>query len=302
MVKKKYFPNQPITKELLEYLYIIKNMMRKEIAEFLDIPDHVVKQYLKTLHIKKDISLRVKNNEKTCLERYGTTNAGGIPKTLEKIKNTNKQRYGNEVYFHTNDYKEKQKIFLKNNNVTNVFQLETTKEKIQITNLKRYGVKHNMQCIEVRQKVNQTKHRNHTFNSSAPESFILYLLKIKYATIKYQYTSCLYPFNCDFYIPELDLYIEYQGFWTHGNYHNTVLGPYDSKNETHVNILNIWKAKNTKIYDGAIETWTMRDPLKRETAKKNNLNWLEFFTIEEFLNWYKTQNGTPLLEYKSSKK
>ena len=40
-------------------------------------------------------------------------------------------------------------------------------------------------------------------------------------------------------------------------------------------------------YLAAINVWTARDPLKRKTARKNNLNWIEFFTIKEFENWFK---------------
>ena len=32
---------------------------------------------------------------------------------------------------------------------------------------------------------------------------------------------------------------------------------------------------------GAIETWTIKDVEKRNTAKKNNLNYVEFFTLKE---------------------
>ena len=81
------------------------------------------------------------------------------------------------------------------------------------------------------------------------------------------------------------MYIEYQGYWTHGE----GLGPYDLNNEKHQKRLNLWNQKlneGHKQYKSAINTWTIRDPLKRETAKKNNLNWLEFFTIEEFMKWY----------------
>lgn len=47
-----------------------------------------------------------------------------------------------------------------------------------------------------------------------------------------------------------------------------------------------YKNKRKNMYKIAIEVWTIRDPLKRETARKNNLNWIEFFTLDEFMNWY----------------
>ena len=39
---------------------------------------------------------------------------------------------------------------------------------------------------------------------------------------------------------------------------------------------------------GAIETWTIKDVEKRNTAKKNNLNYVEFFTLKEAI--YKINN------------
>ena len=40
--------------------------------------------------------------------------------------------------------------------------------------------------------------------------------------------------------------------------------------------------------------------VSKKIAKENNLNYLEFFNMDQFLKWYKTQSGTLLLEYKSS--
>lgn len=86
---------------------------------------------------------------------------------------------------------------------------------------------------------------------------------------------------CDFYIPEKDLFIEYQGHWTHGKH------PFDKDCLEDKLIIESWKSKNTKYYNLAINTWTIRDFLKRKTAKENNLNWVEFFTFAEFIEWYK---------------
>lgn len=43
--------------------------------------------------------------------------------------------------------------------------------------------------------------------------------------------------------------------------------------------------KTKTRYDALIETWTIRDVKKREIAKQNNLNYLEFFTILELETW-----------------
>ena len=38
--------------------------------------------------------------------------------------------------------------------------------------------------------------------------------------------------------------------------------------------------KNNVQYEKAINIWTVKDVLKRETAKQNNLNYLEIFSID----------------------
>ena len=97
------------------------------------------------------------------------------------------------------------------------------------------------------------------------------------------YKTDLYPFACDVYIPSLDLYIEYQGWQGHGTH------PYDKNSSEDNEILEKWKineeivlSKNkTSQYSGMIYTWTVSDPLKRETAKKNKLKYLEIFSFKD---------------------
>lgn len=68
--------------------------------------------------------------------------------------------------------------------------------------------------------------------------------------------------------------------------------PYDENNKMDIDILNHWKEKSilNPQYETAINVWTVSDPLKRETVKKNNLNWIEIFSnnaddvIKEFIN------------------
>jgi hypothetical protein len=72
------------------------------------------------------------------------------------------------------------------------------------------------------------------------------------------------------------LYIEIQGTWTHG-FH-----PFDENNKSDIDKLKLWKEKaiTSNFYKGAIDVWTIRDVIKRETAKKNNLNYLEIFSMD----------------------
>lgn len=115
-----------------------------------------------------------------------------------------------------------------------------------------------------------TKKQNGTFNTSTAEDELAEYIVLLFPDMIRQYKSLKYPYCCDYYIPCIDTYIEFQGSWTHGKH---PFGTEDGDEET----LNKWKEKNTKYYDNAIQTWTVRDVNKRNTAKKNKLNYIELF-------------------------
>ena len=41
------------------------------------------------------------------------------------------------------------------------------------------------------------------------------------------------------------------------------------------------------MYINAIEVFTKLDVKKRNWAKENNLNWIEFFNLNQFIEWIK---------------
>ena len=86
-----------------------------------------------------------------------------------------------------------------------------------------------------------------------------------------------YPFNCDCYIKDLDLFIEFQGSYFH--HYSAFLGLPEQLRE-----YEELKAKGGQKAAIA-EVWRYKDPKKRETAKKNNLNYLEY--------WEKTNKEEP---------
>ena len=88
------------------------------------------------------------------------------------------------------------------------------------------------------------------------------------------------------------MFIEYQGSMFHNK--RPYLGTEEDLKE--VEDIKQKSEKRKKItgkqktrYDSLIETWTVRDPLKRETVKKNELNYLEFFTFDEVIDWLNEQ-------------
>lgn len=178
--------------------------------------------------------------------RYGG-NPMKDPVVVAKVSKTVKDRYG----------------------VDNYFKLEQFKQKMAEDR------------SNINAKVLDTKRKNGTFNTSQPEESIYKLLCKSFGkrNVLRQYSSDLYPFNCDFYLPKFDLYIEYNGSWTHGE------EPYNSHKKYHKQMLSIWKNKNNSYYDLAIKTWTIRDPKKRKTAKQNGLRYIEFWNLDQVQHW-----------------
>ena len=105
--------------------------------------------------------------------------------------------------------------------------------------------------------------------------------------VEYEHVDDRYPYLCDFYLPTYDIFIEYQGFMSHGKSGDIILGPYNEKREDHRQLLEEWKShEDDPFFKSCIEVWTITDPEKRICAEKNNLNWYEFWTLEEFYIWF----------------
>ena len=215
--------------------------------------------------------LTKKYNE-TMLLKYGHTNPSQVKRIQEKTKQTNIEKYGTE----------------------NVYASEYGKQKIKETNLERYNetswtkskegrefLKNLTNSDEFKNKQYETKKINGTFNTSKIENKLELLLREMFPDLETQYKSKVYPFNCDFYIPSLDLYIEYNGTWTHGGCF------YDENNEDNRNTLETWKqlSEHSRFYQSAVETWTQRDLNKLNIVLKNNLNYIAWFNQEQALDW-----------------
>ena len=247
----------------------------KDKVQKTNLNKYGTKWVLQNKHIQEKI-------KQTNLKKYNTENVFSSVQIQEKIKDTNLKRYGAKNPQQVSSIKEKTKqTLLKRYNSETTFTSQKIKEKTKQTLLQKYNVDNVSKNKEIINKIYTTRKENHTLNTSKYEEKIKNILFTRFPHIKYQYKSEKYPFNCDFYIPELDLYIEYQGHWSHGKH------PFNSSKEDLL-LLSIWESKNTKYYQNAIKTWTIRDPLKRKIANKNKLNWLEFFNFDEFITWFKT--------------
>ena len=251
----------------------------------------------------------------TCLQKYGVEYTGQIPEKIEKTHKACLEKYGVDSVFKVQKFRNQSldtciKKYASDeddiNSIVNIGQLKYVKDKIKNTCLEKYGVENPMQTQyyknlissilssnEIQEKIYNTKLLNNSFNISYQEDVCFDLLKEKYSDCIRQYKSELYPFNCDFYIPSLDLYIEYNGSHYH-HYH-----PFDINDDNDIDELNRLKekAENSNAhkngkksqYDNIIYTWTILDLKKRNIAQQNNLNYIEFWNINEVKEWINKQ-------------
>lgn len=257
--------------------FIQSQVYKNKIQEKFDA-DHISRsQYI----IEKQPEMIEKRRE-TTFKRYGAYNAMNVPELREKHQKTCVRKYGSEQVL--SDPVVREKIMKTNETKYGVKWAIASKyiqEIVRKNNIKRYGVPNTMQLPNVTKKGYETRRKNRTFNTSQGEKEIYRLLLKKFEDVKCQYISEEYPFHCDFYIPKLNVYIEYQGTWTHG------FKPFEGTEEDLVN-LDKWKQKalSSKFYRNAIDVWTKSDVEKRRLARENKLNWIEFFNMNQFEEWY----------------
>lgn len=226
----------------------------------------------------KEIKEKIK---KTHLERLNVDNPAKSKTIKTKIKENNLKKYGEKNVMQVKSVKEKViTTNLDKYKVKNVFQDEKVKEKIKRTNQKHWGVDNPSQNEQIKLKKIATHHKNKSFNTSSFEKEVYERLKNKYKEVYSQYITTRYPFRCDFYIKDIDCFIEIQGLWTHGG------KPFEG---TLIDLMKLdqWKQKSmtSKFYADAIKTWTERDVIKRQFAIQNKLNFFEFFTKKDFYFW-----------------
>jgi len=225
----------------------------------------------------------------TCLEKYGETSYNKTNEGKEKIKKSMKEKYGVDyaAYLDTN-------IFKTNNPQKN----EEIKERTRQTNIKKYGGPSPTSSKEVYLKQRKSfKEKNKNFKSSKFEEYVYVKLQSKFNNIIRNYNTLLeeqsnrYPYNCDFYIKDFDLFIEIQGSQFH-HFH-----PFNSNNPNDINELKKLKrlSKHHEQYNAMITVWTLKDVEKRNVAEKNNLNFKEFYTQEEFDNWFNKIGDDPII-------
>ena len=248
--------------------YGVERFTNREKAQETFLKKYNVKWAIQSEQVKQKIN-------DTCIEKYGVEFPLMSDDIRKKSEKTNLEKYGKTTYFGSDDWKEKTlKTCLSRYGKTTYFGSDDCIQKSKQTCLDKYGFKYPSQIDGVKKKIKETKDKNHTHNSSSiEEQFNAWLIENK-INFKRQYSSDKYPFCCDFYFPDKDLYFEINGHWTHGGH------PFDYNSKDDLDIVNKWEKLGTEFYNNAIKTWTIRDVEKVKTAIKNKLNYKVIYSCK----------------------
>lgn len=151
-------------------------------------------------------NLFISRQKETSLERYGTENYSQTEESKERFRQICLEKYGVDNPAKVPEIIEKA---ARNANLSKIRNHTTSAELMQNEEFKRNYV----------QKCNETKRKNGTFNTSVSleDKFISYLRETypQYTILTQYHDDPRYPFNCDCYVKELDLFIEFQGSYFH---------------------------------------------------------------------------------------
>lgn len=239
----------------------------------------------------------IKNKQKqTLIERYGVESIMQCEEFKDKLFRTIKERYGGIGLSSPDIRKKQEQSMIDRYGVRHNWQSKDELLNGQKTREELYGNK-NYVCTDMFlqymkdnvderiEKINNTKKKKGSFNTSGVEEKLNeYLLSINISFYR-QYKDERYPYSCDFYFPDMDLFLELNALWTHGG------KPFEGS-ENDMKLVEYWESKGTQYYLNAIENWTVRDVEKRETAKRNKLNYIEIFSndIDDIINELKKYN------------
>lgn len=198
------------------------------------------------------------------LDKYGVDNPFKLDEFQVVAAETRKEKYGAEYTLASGSVlSDAARATFAEHMQDDAFRKELNEKKCA-TNTALYGVPYVVQSPVFQAKMNATKHKNGTFNSSNIEECIKAL-----DIFKSQYKKDVrYPYLCDFYDKDKDLFIEVNASWTH-NFHW-----YDVDSDAVM--VNAWKKKSddSQYYASALKIFTKSDVEKRECARKNNLNYV----------------------------
>jgi len=222
------YVNIEVTKENLRYMR--RNYKKCNIGDILKIHYKDLGKYSKKqIELKCDYCERIFNREIQVYNRKFDGTIEGQKDAcdeckLEKMKETNLNKYGYEWYTQTeigrNNLSENKSMYAKENvnkakitlnekfGVDNVFQLQEVKNKSKETIKRKYGVEHIMKLDKYKNIVNKKRLITLYENGTAPRSKQqIYLHNLLGGELNYPVSNC----SLDIAYPEEMIYIEYNG-------------------------------------------------------------------------------------------
>lgn len=271
--------------DLLRY-YNEENHTIDESSKYFGVSFGMFIRILKHYGIHKDKDKHVEQIKKSKADRYGDENYNN----RDKAKETCLGKYGVD-----NPFKDREKMvnsYLEKLGVDHPMRdaeiAERCTSKHDYKEIHKKGVEtyfaktgytnpsHNPESIK---KNLQTRIANGVFDSpgeSNIEKRFEKILRRKFGEVKTHFRDSRYAratgymFECDFYIPSGDLFIELNAHPSHGKH------PFDGSEPDNL-ILEELKRNATPWNNKIIETWTRRDVEKRVIAKQNKLNYIVIY-------------------------
>lgn len=237
-------------------------------------------KFFKTL-LGKDIyselseKARVKKLTNTHIDLYGGVGLAGKA-TKAKADNSNLDKYGVINPMHVDEFRSK---LSETNHAKYGGASPFSSADIQKKSLMRKMEKISQSMIEYKDNGYMD---DSIFDQSPVEKLIFYNLVERFGAddVYYQYgvypDDSRYPYPCDFYIKSLDLFIEINAHYTHGD------SWFDELDAEHIEMYEHLLGMNTKYAKQYIRTWVEQDVEKRRKAKKEALNYLVFWDNEYY--------------------
>lgn len=213
---------------------------------------------------KKRISLKLheEENKKRMVDRFGVEYNSQRKEQIEKRKTTLIEKYG----------------------TVNLHSIKEFEDKSKETIMKKTGYDSYFKIPEIRKLAYEQLLEDSKNGKSKKEDEVYdFLISLGYTDTIRHYISDSYPYPCDFYIPSLNMYIEYHG----SQYHNgrAYLGNPDDIKEANT-LLEKDKVrceetgKNKSPYFSIFNTWTNIDCKRRNLVNERKLKYLELYSCD----------------------
>lgn len=253
---------------------------------------------------------RIEKIKETCIKKYGNTCVFNSPYYIEKIKETNIEKYGVDNPWKSHEIIEQIMINRKEKTgYRHQLQNPIIKKQVEETNYRKYGTNRFSKTEKFKELYKDEEFLNHfkksqfetykknkSFNKSKEEEYLKDLILSLFDDCIYQYKDEKYNHITDFFIPSLNLYIEYHGsFFHHGKIFNQK-DPNDLKElDKIIQKSKSHKTPNNNRYNGVIVTWSLEDPQKLQDAINSKINYLVLFP-KWHKNWKKIVSSKYIID------